>query len=67
MLTKPVRPKTLIVIAVTAIIASSIGFLILTSNENIFTSPPSEDEIKREQTPSSSSIIGNGQGQNKED
>jgi hypothetical protein len=38
MLTKPVRPKTLIVIAVTAIIASSIGFLILTSNENIFTS-----------------------------
>lgn len=67
MFTKPIRPKTLIVLAVTAIIASSIGFLILTGNESIFTSPPPEDEIKREQTPSSSSINGNGQGQNKED
>lgn len=67
MLTKPIRPKTLIVIAVTAIITSSIGFLILTSNESLFTSPPLEDEIKREQTSSSSSMNGNGQGQNKED
>jgi virginiamycin B lyase len=55
MFTKPIRKRTL-VIAASVIISISIGFLILNSNKNMFTSLLTEVKIKRGENAPSSNV-----------